>query len=247
MKTINHREIDRLLRRQNFEDDSATAHSVYHYAEWLSMIENSTVVVSDLKAGTSRIFHGNFSDILRLRRKETENSIWETDLLNRLPEDEKEKKFLSELRFFNFIRHIPRGKRVNYHLASCLKMNDADNVLHNVLHRMYYVYERDGDTVRYGICIYELSVFDLPAESVAIDSASGKWVELSAKSDGEILSAREKQVLALIERGMTSKEIASQLYISKNTVSRHRQVILSKLQVRNSTEACLRAKQLHII
>ena len=35
--------------------------------------------------------------------------------------------------------------------------------------------------------------------------------------------------------------------ISKNTVSRHRQAILSKLQVRNSHEACKVAKALSLI
>lgn len=247
METIKQREIDTLLRRQNFDGESARADLVYHYAESLSVIENCTVVVSDLKAGTSRIFHGKFSDILGIRRKETENSIWETDIINRLPEEEKEKKFLAELRFFNFIRRTSRGKRENYHLASHLKMKDTYGKVHDVLHRMYYVYESKADAIRFGICIYELPVFDMPAESVVIDSESGKWMELSAKSDCEFLSAREKQVLSLIEKGLTSKEIAAQLYISKNTVSRHRQEILAKLQVKNSTEACLRARRLKII
>ncbi len=40
---------------------------------------------------------------------------------------------------------------------------------------------------------------------------------------------------------------AEQLSISKNTVSRHRQDILAKLQVRNYVEACRVAKALAII
>lgn len=247
MKTSNHREIDSLLRRQNFKDETSRTDDAYRYAEYISAIEKCTVVVSDLKAGTSRIFHGQFSDTLGLRRNEIENSIWESEILDRLIEDERDKKFISELRFFNFLRHIPRGKRSDYHLASQLKMKDEAGNVHDVLHRMYYCHESNSDTVRYGICIYELSIFGLPSANVAIDSVSGKWVELSPKSDSKILSAREKQVLSLIEKGMTSMDIADRLCISKNTVSRHRQEILAKLQVKNSTEACLRAKQLHLI
>lgn len=65
--------------------------------------------------------------------------------------------------------------------------------------------------------------------------------------DSRILTSREKQVLTLIDKGLTSKVIADRLCISRNTVSRHRQEILAKLHVKNSTEACQRAKHMHII
>jgi DNA-binding NarL/FixJ family response regulator len=44
-----------------------------------------------------------------------------------------------------------------------------------------------------------------------------------------------------------SKEIASRLFISINTVNRHRQNILMKLQASNSVEACRVAKGLKLI
>lgn len=248
MDRSNHKRIDSLLRGQVFGGDTDNPDIIYRYAECLSFIEKCTVVVSDLKAGTSRIFHGRFSDILGIkRREENENSIWEKEILSLMSAEQMEKKYLSELRYFNFLRHIPRGKRGNYHLESHLKMKDNTGKILDILHRMYYSYEKDSDTVRFGICIYELMVFELPSDSVAIDSLSGKWIEITSKTDGDILSVREKQVLSLVEKGFTSQEIATQLYISKNTVSRHRQEILSKMQVKNSTEACLRAKQLHIL
>ena len=62
-----------------------------------------------------------------------------------------------------------------------------------------------------------------------------------------MLSPREKQILELVDKGLTSKDIARVLSISINTVSRHRQEILSKLQVKNSIEACRIAKGLKII
>ena len=51
----------------------------------------------------------------------------------------------------------------------------------------------------------------------------------------------------LIDKGLASKDIAGILAISINTVSRHRQEILGKLQVRNSIEACRIAKDLNLI
>jgi len=50
------------------------------------------------------------------------------------------------------------------------------------------------------------------------------------------LSKREKEVLALIIKGFTSKEIAVKLFISKTTVDTHRQNILSKTGARTTTE-----------
>jgi DNA-binding NarL/FixJ family response regulator len=55
------------------------------------------------------------------------------------------------------------------------------------------------------------------------------------------------EILCLIERGWMSKEIASELFISINTVNRHRQNILMKLQANNSVEACRIAKSLKLI
>ena len=72
-------------------------------------------------------------------------------------------------------------------------------------------------------------------------------VELGARGESKILSDREIQVLRLIDKGLISKQIADTLSISIHTVSRHRQEILAKLQVRNSIEACRVAKDLGLL
>lgn len=51
------------------------------------------------------------------------------------------------------------------------------------------------------------------------------------------LSARERQVLALLARGLTSKEAAQDLKLSVNTIDNHRTRILSKLGVSNTAAA----------
>jgi DNA-binding NarL/FixJ family response regulator len=47
------------------------------------------------------------------------------------------------------------------------------------------------------------------------------------------LSRREVQILCLVGRGLTSKEIAEALYISSRTVDSHRMRIMDKLEIRN--------------
>jgi len=57
------------------------------------------------------------------------------------------------------------------------------------------------------------------------------------------LTARERQVLALVDRGMSNKEIGAALHISVATVKHHVHNILEKLQVRRRWAA---AAQLHL-
>jgi DNA-binding NarL/FixJ family response regulator len=61
------------------------------------------------------------------------------------------------------------------------------------------------------------------------------------------LTSREKEILLLISKGEISKVIADQLNISINTVNRHRQNILEKLNVNNSIEAVRTADALNLL
>lgn len=49
-------------------------------------------------------------------------------------------------------------------------------------------------------------------------------------------SKRETEVLGLIARGYTNKEIADKLFTSRRTVEGHRQTMINKANVRNSAE-----------
>lgn len=58
------------------------------------------------------------------------------------------------------------------------------------------------------------------------------------------LTAREREVLALLARGLTNREIGERLYISEKTVSVHVSRILAKLGVRGRVEAATAAERL---
>ncbi len=62
----------------------------------------------------------------------------------------------------------------------------------------------------------------------------------------EPLTARELEVLKLIEAGRTNEEIAGQLVISITTVKRHISNLYAKLGVKSRTQAVAIGKELRL-
>jgi two-component system, NarL family, response regulator len=66
---------------------------------------------------------------------------------------------------------------------------------------------------------------------------------LASRTPDSDLSAREREVLSLLARGETNKEIAQHLGITEATVKCHVSVILMRLQVSDRTQAVVTALQ----
>jgi LuxR family maltose regulon positive regulatory protein len=62
----------------------------------------------------------------------------------------------------------------------------------------------------------------------------------------EPLSAAQLRVLALLNRGLTTREIAQELRIAVGTVRWHLNHVFEKLRVRNRTQAVVRARELRL-
>jgi LuxR family maltose regulon positive regulatory protein len=77
--------------------------------------------------------------------------------------------------------------------------------------------------------------------------ASDPAQEFASQPLFEPLSDRELEVLALIARGLTNREIGEQLYIAIGTVKRHTNNIYGKLNVSNRTKAVAKARELRLI
>ncbi len=60
---------------------------------------------------------------------------------------------------------------------------------------------------------------------------------------GSTLTEREREVLALLARGATNREIASELYLSFDTIKTHVRKVFAKLGVANRTQAAIIARE----
>jgi DNA-binding NarL/FixJ family response regulator len=63
----------------------------------------------------------------------------------------------------------------------------------------------------------------------------------------ESLTAKEKEVLGLLMKGKTNKEIGKELFISETTVKTHISNILRKLNVNDRTQAVLKTIELKLL
>lgn len=243
----NRKTLDKLLRSEKQSPQCIPLSDVLAYARFWANIENVLIVVSDMADGKSHIIDGSFARNLDIGEYKQENSIWESKILSLMSADEQEEKYIAELRFFHYLRHLPKSKKSEYYLVSKLRFRFTDGNIHDVLHRMYYIFDENGEDVRYAICIYGPLSFDFKGKSYAVNSVSGLKEELTASGNDRILSSRESQILSMIDTGLKSTEIAAQLNISIHTVSRHRQEIIGKLQVKNTHEACRIAKSMGLL
>jgi two-component system, NarL family, response regulator NreC len=71
---------------------------------------------------------------------------------------------------------------------------------------------------------------------------------MSTQSISEnILSNKETEVLGLISKGLTTKEIAAKLFVSSRTIETHRANILKKLEVKNTAELIKKATKMNLV
>ena len=96
------------------------------------------------------------------------------------------------------------------------------------------------ETIRETVVVREVLV---PAEAPAV----GPIAPNTARQQTLGITARELEILALIARGLSNREIATQLFVSENTVKTHCARAFDKLGAARRTQAVQRGKELGLL
>ena len=133
----------------------------------------------------------------------------------------------------------------SWYLENTMRLRGKDGEYRYWRHRIFYFPGSGQQGISYALCLYNLTPED-SGGTYLTNTITGEK-QLLVIDEGNILTEREKIVLQMIQSGKSSKMIADRLEISKHTVDRHRQNIIAKLRVNNTTEACHKAKRLGLI
>jgi ATP/maltotriose-dependent transcriptional regulator MalT len=97
---------------------------------------------------------------------------------------------------------------------------------------------RSRETIRETVVVREVLV---PAEALA------PFAPNTARQQTLGITARELEILTLVARGMSNREIATQLFVSENTVKTHCARAFDKLGAARRTQAVQRGKELGLL
>jgi two-component system, NarL family, response regulator LiaR len=100
---------------------------------------------------------------------------------------------------------------------------------------------RSRDTVRETVVVREVRV---PAKA---PTPNGPFAPDAARQQSLGITARELEILNLVARGFSNREIATQLFVSENTVKTHCARAFDKLGAARRTQAVQRGKELGLL
>ena len=216
-------------------------------AEGYAEATGGIAVVSDFVGNRSYIYAGSFGKSLGLAGKSVGDSFLEEEVFANVNEEDLLGRHVLELRFLSFIKTIDAGSRTDFYQRCILRFSGKRINPVAVLHTTRYFHCQIDGTPTLGICTY------LPVGEVASDNqeaivrlSTGETIE-NTDFCKNLLTGRQVEILRMLSKGVSSKEIANELNISTHTVNRHRQDLYLKLNAKNTSEAVRIGLKLHLI
>jgi len=151
-----------------------------------------------------------------------------------------------------YLDQIPTEEKGNYKLMHELRMlNDKNQWIRLIIQDSILEFDKKGKIwlVMKVLDLAPNQDLESPGRSVLQNIVTNEiifTVEGERKNNYQI-TKREKEILHLLSKGLASKQIAEELFISINTVNNHRKNILKKLKVNNASEAIQQSIKLKLI
>lgn len=243
--------INKLYLSQPFTEkaDTSKLEEALHIAEAYALAENAIVSMGDSIRNCSYCYFGGLADIIGLpasERRATIPSLYEDFIFNRTDPDDLIYRHAHELAYLHMTQKYAPEERRNYVLHDTIRLQDIAGKWRRIQHRMFSLAGTKDGSYWLNMCVYTIKNNSQDTPKI-VNTLTGESGVLTTNNYTKFLSSREISVLRLIDNGLQSKEIADQLFISVNTVHRHRQNILTKLKVGNAIEACKVARAMGLI
>ena len=219
--------------------DNGIVEQHQQFVRSLTEVNGGSAVISDLSNRKSYVTVHPWANFLGLTPEEAALSVIDSmdeDCIYRRihPEDLVEKR-LMEYKFFQKTFSMSPDERLKYRGRCRLRMMNEKGVYQYIDNLVQIMQNTPAGNVWLIFCLYSLSADQRPEQGI--------YATITQMERGEV----ETEILRCIRKGLSSKEIAATLYISVNTVNRHRQNILEKLSVGNSIEACRAAELMKLL
>jgi len=170
-------------------------------------------------------------------------------LLNNIHPDDRPWFLNYESKAREFLEKLPVDKLTKYKMRHDFRVRKKDgNYVRLLSQAMVFEHDENGLIMRtIGVFtdITHLKPEGKPMLSFIGLEGEPSYIDVDVKEiftvSKEYLSKREKQILLLIIEGKLSKEISEILHISKQTVDSHRNNMLAKNKLKNTSELIAKA------
>ncbi|MFA5806354.1 MAG: LuxR C-terminal-related transcriptional regulator [Melioribacteraceae bacterium] len=242
---------DELLNSQKFTEadlDYSILENHIPFLRKIAELSNSVIMIFDLYKRQHIYVSDNISRILNFDLKKVKGETGYMDSRihpEDLPQLMEAGTYFLRYGFSLLPEHRKEGKLINEYRI----LNEKGKYIRIIEQQMCLEVDINGN-VWLALGIMDISPDqndDAPFSSRLIDFQKGAVYMFPPPDKEAMLTAREKDVLLLISKGLISKQIADKLFISVNTVNTHRQRILEKLQADNAIEAIKYASKLGLI
>ncbi|RXK83221.1 response regulator transcription factor [Filimonas effusa] len=234
------------LLDQPFCDDASQLEALEEcrrLAQSYVQVDGSVAVLSDFASDVSYMYAGGFGKSLHIEKPFTLlPSAFEDCIFHLLHPDDLLERHILELRYFAMQKELPVTERTKFSCHCRVRVSNGDGGYTYINHRIFYLKSHQNGSIWLSLCLYAPATDNsnragIDGKIMNQDTGEIIAVEQYSRYDRSLLTGREVQILSLVAKGLGSKQIAAKLHIALYTVYRHRQNIISKMQVTNATEA----------
>jgi DNA-binding CsgD family transcriptional regulator len=242
---------DELLNSQKFTEEDLNYNILKQHIPYLKKIDElskSAIKIFDLYKKQHVFISNNMSRILNFDLEKTKDEIGYMD--SRIHPDDYPLLMEAGTYFIRYGIALPLVQRKEGKLINEYRILKENGKYIRVIEQEMCLENDIHGNVWLALSIMDISPdqnSDAPFRSRLIDTSKGEVYMFPPQNKEAMLTAREKEILLLISKGLISKQIADKLFISVNTVNTHRQRILEKLKADNAIEAIKYASKLGLI